>query len=407
MIRSFSLIGAVLCILSGCFSGVPEQGNSTLALGAVTGSMAPNLTTASDGRVVISWIEPDSTGHALRFSMLTGEGWQKARTVARGDNWFVNWADFPSVAPLSGSVWAAHWLASQPEGGYAYDVNLSFSTDDGDTWSEEFIPHQDGTPTEHGFVTLFSDTDGLGMVWLDGRKMINDYDANDVTASGMTLRAGSFQIDGSVNQSALIDELTCDCCQTDVALSATGPVATYRDRTTDEIRDIYVSRRIDGEWRSGTRVSNDDWEIPACPVNGPVIQAKGDDVVVTWFTAGNDQPRVMAAWSRDNGETFSSPIKVNQEAPLGHVGAALLANGDLLVGWHSRTNEDGTKLLIRRVSQDGVLGAIHPISEAHDVFAFSVPQLALYGEHVVIAWTRSVDNTYSIGTVLAPIAKFN
>ena len=127
MIRSFSLIGAVLCSLSGCFSGVPEQGNSTLAVGAGTGSMAPNLTTAPDGRVVISWIEPDSTGHALRFSMLTGEGWQKARTVARGDNWFVNWADFPSVAPLSGSVWAAHWLASQPEGGYAYDVNLSFS----------------------------------------------------------------------------------------------------------------------------------------------------------------------------------------------------------------------------------------------------------------------------------------
>ena len=407
MIRSLSLIAATLCILSGCFSGIPEGGNTALALRGATGSMAPNLATGPDGTVAISWIEPDSTGHALRFSILTGEGWQNPRTVARGDNWFVNWADFPSVIPLSGSVWAAHWLVSQPEGGYAYDINLSFSTDNGDTWSEEFIPHQDGTPTEHGFVTLFSDTGDLGMVWLDGRKMINDYDANDVTASGMTLRAASFPINGVVNQSALIDELTCDCCQTDVALSATGPVAAYRDRTTDEIRDIYVSRRIDGEWQSGTRVSNDDWEIPACPVNGPAIQGKGRDVVVTWFTAGNDQPRVMAAWSRDSGETFSSPVKVNQEAPLGHVGAALLPNGDLLVVWHSRTNEDGTKLLIRRVSQDGVLGAIHPISEAHDVFAFSVPQLALYGENLVIAWTRSVDHSYSIGTVLVPIGKFN
>ena len=52
---------------------------------------------------------------------------------------------------------------------YAYDVRLSYSTDDGKTWSPSFLPHHDGTPTEHGFASLFPIGDGFGLVWLDGR----------------------------------------------------------------------------------------------------------------------------------------------------------------------------------------------------------------------------------------------
>ena len=151
--------------------------------------MAPNMVTGPAGTTVLSWIEPASQGHALRYSVLQASGWDTAKQVASGNNWFVNWADFPSVVPLDGDRWAAHWLVSQPEGGYAYDVSVALSADGGQTWSSPFLPHFDATPTEHGFVSLFPDSGGVGLVWLDGRKMVNEYDENDVAASVMTLRS--------------------------------------------------------------------------------------------------------------------------------------------------------------------------------------------------------------------------
>jgi hypothetical protein len=175
------------------------------------------------------------------------------RGASPGDNWFVNWADFPSVVPISGSQWAAHWLVRREAGGYAYDIHAAFSEDAGNSWSEPFVPHTDGTDTEHGFVTLFPDPDGIGMIWLDGRKYINEYDENDVAASGMTLRAAVFRADQTASREVLVDDLICDCCQTDVAMTPSGPVAVYRDRSVDEIRDIYLTRRRVAGRTSGWR----------------------------------------------------------------------------------------------------------------------------------------------------------
>lgn len=400
------LLAALCAVLPGCQPDAPSAQVPALDVPAAAGAMAPNLAAGPDGTVVLSWIEPGAEGHVLRYATLGPNGWDEPGTVARGDNWFVNWADFPSVVPLSDSLWAAHWLQSQPAGGYAYDVLVSFSEDDGATWSEPFLPHTDGTPTEHGFVTLFPDAGGLGLVWLDGRKMVNEFDMNDVASSGMTLRAATFGADQLPIRESLVDSLTCDCCQTDVALTRTGPVAVYRDRTVDEVRDIYVSRREYGEWQEGTRVAADDWEIPACPVNGPIIRASDDEVVVAWFTAANDRPLVKAAWSGDGGKSFGEPVVLNAEAPLGHIGAELTPDGSLIVAWHRREDNGGASLVTRRISASGALSDVIAIEEATDIFAFSVPQVARSGDALVLAWTNEVNDVYSIGSTLVPFERF-
>jgi hypothetical protein len=364
--------------------------------------MGPNLAVGPDGHIVLSWIEPDGDGHALRYASLIDGAWTAPRTVAKGDNWFVNWADFPSVVPVSETLWGAHWLVRQPAGGYAYDIHTSVSRDGGTTWSDPVIPHNDNTDTEHGFVSLFSDSGGLGMVWLDGRKMVNEYDESDVRTSGMTLRSGTFGQDLLPYKDALVDDLVCDCCQTDVALTSDGPVAVYRNRTTDEIRDIYVSRREFGEWQPGHAVNDDHWQIDACPVNGPVIQADGNTVVVAWFTAPEESPEVKVAWSGNSGRSFQEPIRVTSDRPLGHVGAVLLPDGDLALSWLRATGKGGAELLVTRVSSSGAVAAPYVIEEAVDIFAFSVPQLNLDGDDLVVVWTTNSDGISGIGSALVP-----
>lgn len=404
-IRAKSRYAAVVTILVlfGCSQEVPPDTSPTyLPVAAAADSMAPNLSTGPDGTILLSWIEPAADGHALRFSQLVDQAWSEPKVVATGDNWFVNWADFPSVVALSRSLRAAHWLVGREAGGYAYDIHAAFSGDSGVSWSEPFIPHNDGTDTEHGFVSLFPDSNGLGMLWLDGRKMVNEYDENDVRASGMTLRAGTFAQDGLPIREALVDDLVCDCCQTDIALTSDGPVAIYRDRTTDEYRDIYVSRREFGEWQPGVAVNNDRWHIDACPVNGPAIKANGKRVVAAWFTAASDTPAVKVAWSNDAGRTFSDPVSIDSGRPLGRVGAVLLQDGDLAVSWLRSDSAGGGILYLKRISPSGDTSEAISVELAADVFAFSVPQLAVLNSDLILAWTEEIEGIYGVRSALIP-----
>jgi hypothetical protein len=132
-----------------------------LVLDAGPGSGEPHLALGAAGEIVLSYLEPGEVTTSLRFSVLEGDQWQTPRTVAQGDNWVVNWADFPSVVPLSNGIWAAHWLVETEGGPYAYDTVVSLSTDAGHTWSSPVIPHDDGTLTEHGFVSIFPAGEGL------------------------------------------------------------------------------------------------------------------------------------------------------------------------------------------------------------------------------------------------------
>src|SRR5262249_33875689 len=155
-------------------------------------------------------------------------GWSAPRTVATGTNFFVNWADVPSVVRLADGSLAAHWLEiSDPDADEAYDVRLSFSTDDGRTWSTPTSPHHDGTKTEHGFASLFqaAGNAGLGLVWLDGRGMKTmQPGAGAADPGNMSLRGAMFNRGGAQVTETLVDDRVCECCPTAAAVTADGPI---------------------------------------------------------------------------------------------------------------------------------------------------------------------------------------
>ena len=401
----------LVLVTSSCAESERDEsaGIAFLSQIAASGSAEPHLARDADGGAVLSWLEPDKDGSALRFSVLDGADWEAPRTVARGQNWFVNWADFPSVVPIDGGLWAAHWLVKKPGGTYAYDVAVSISKDGGNSWSAPMTPHTDDTRTEHGFVSLFPWRDGIGALWLDGRNMAEDGGEHDGASSrrdGMTLRSAVITADGRIEHEQLADDLVCDCCQTDVAIGPLGPIAVYRDRSPEEIRDIYVMRAVDGRWQPGNAVAGDGWEIAGCPVNGPAIAADGNDVAVAWFTAANEQSRVRMARSHDGAQNFDDPIDVDIERPIGRIGVLLLPGGDTLVSWLADSGRGRAELRARRVARSGDRGADHVIATTSAGRISGFPQMLAYRDKVIFAWTDVSDESTRVRSALVDRALF-
>lgn len=375
----------LLGLIAACSS--PKESDETnvhaLEVPAGPDATGPRASTGPDGTVVLSWMEPDESGSTLWYSELTEDGWQPSKTVVTGVDMFVNWADMPSVMALTETHWVAHWLEMAGNTTYAYHVVVSQSFDRGGTWSETIKPHTDGTPTEHGFVSLYPQDGKVAAIWLDGRKTGNEQ-AADPTASGMTLRSAVIDADGKLHHEQLIDELICDCCQTDVAVAQSGPVAVYRDRTVDEIRDISVSRNVERVWSPGVVLNNDNWQIAGCPVNGPAIDARGNRVAAAWFSAPDQRAAVQVKFSEDGGQSFGRAIQLATKGSLGHVDTVLLPDGSAVVSWLQSSSSGRGDLVARRVMADGELGAIRQI--ASNVPARSVPQLALAVEDIVLVW---------------------
>jgi len=354
-------------------------------------SREPELTTTPDGRVILSWVEKlGDKRYALRAALLDRNGWSEVQTVAQGDNWFINWADFPSVIALKDGTLAAHWLVKSGSATYAYDVNISQSNDTGKSWIKPIVPHRDNTQTEHGFVSLVPLADGrLGAVWLDGRNMKNmkGSDEHGPAPESMTLRYAAIDASGNLSDETELDERVCECCQTSAAVTSEGPVAVYRDRSQSEVRDIYIVRHVNGSWTRPQAVFADNWQINGCPVNGPVIAADGRRVAVAWFTGVADAPRVKIAFSQDAGATFSQPIQIDDGETVGRVDTLLLPDGSALVCWLSG-NVEGGAIKVRRVHADGTVGPAAEIAKTDISRSSGFPRMARLGDEVHFAWTE-------------------
>ena len=227
-----SLLLLPLILVTQAFAGQPPTAPwplrvETLASPAAAGSAQPQLSVSGRG-VLLSWVETTGGTATLRFSERTANGWSAARSVASGSDWFVNWADVPSVVRLADGTLAAHWLQKSGPGTYAYDVRLSYSRDEGKSWAPSFTPHDDGTQTEHGFASLFQlPRVGLGAVWLDGRNMKSGHaGAGGEHGSGdMALRFAGFDRNWKRTGDAALDLRVCECCPTAVAMTSEGPLS--------------------------------------------------------------------------------------------------------------------------------------------------------------------------------------
>jgi hypothetical protein len=352
----------------------------SLASPAGANSSEPQFT-SQGGHVILSWLEVSGERATLRFAERTPSSWSSAQSAAAGTHFFVNSFDVPSVRALADGTLAAHWeeRLGAAEDSDASSVMLSWSKDQGHTWTRPVSPHHDGTKTEHGFVSLFQAPGaGLGVVWIDGRA------TNPETESGdMSLRAAIYDAAGKQLREMVVAPRVCECCSTAVADTSDGVVVAFRNRSAAEVRDIYVTRLAEGRWSAPAIVHADGWMIDACPINGPSIAARGRDVAVAWFMAKGDQGRAFVAFSHDAGRTFGAPVRVDDSGSLGRLGVQLLDDGSAVVMWIEKSSPR-TQLRARIVSAGGMRSA--PVSVA-ETEGSRYPRMVRSGDELLFSWT--------------------
>jgi hypothetical protein len=369
--------------------GAPAITLQPLAAPATGNASLPQMSVSSKG-ALLSWVERAGDLATLKFAERTAVGWTEARTVASGRDWFVNWADVPSVMRLPSGTLVAHWLQKSGPDTYAYDVRLSYSKDDGKTWSASFIPHHDGTKTEHGFASLFPLGDGLGAVWLDGRNMKSAAGHDEHGGGGvMTVHFGQFDKDFKQIAESVVDARVCECCPTAATVTSDGVIAAFRDRSAAEIRDIYTSRLVNGKWSEPAALHADNWKIAACPVNGPALSASGRNVAASWFTVKGEQGQAFVAFSADAGKTYGAPIRIDDGGSLGRVDVALVPDGSAAIATWIEFADQRSQFRARRIDRNGTRSAPVTIAGLAAGRASGYPRMALSGRELVFAWTES------------------
>lgn len=353
---------------------------------AAEGSFAPSLTTAGR-RVLATWIEPTGNGHRLRFATLAEGGWSAPVNIVSSDAMFANWADFPGVTAAGSGALIAHWLRRSGDETYAYDVVLMRSTDDGESWTELGKLHDDDTRSEHGFVSYVPTEEGVRAFWLDGRQTSGGHDGED--AGSMTLRTAEI-VEDRIGPSELVDDRVCDCCQTAALSTASGPLVAFRDRRQGELRDVVVARRGVSGWTGGELLGAQRWEMRGCPVNGPAAAAAGDGVaVVVWYSGGDAQAGVWAAFSEDGGERFGDPVPIDGPRAMGRVDVAGGA-GEAVISWLAPGAADDEALVrLRRVSLAGATGEAVTVAGTGSSRASGFPRLVRLDGRFLVAWVET------------------
>ncbi len=364
--------------------GLPkEKRNTVVPMTSPTGANSSLPYLFSNGeKTLMSWVEKDGDSLTkLKYAELVAGTWQEPLEILQGTDWFVNWADFPMIAENQGNLWS-HVLKKSTSGTYSYDVKMNVLPKGAAHWKTDMTLHSDGTPTEHGFVTILPYKSAFFVTWLDGR---NTQENEAGERGAMTIRAAEVSTEGTIHTESELDRSTCDCCQTTAAITDNGPIVLYRDRSEEEVRDISIVRQIDGKWTSPKSIHNDEWKIKGCPVNGPKAAVLDNNLAVAWFTGAQENPRVQLSLSRDGGARFENPIQIGGANSIGRVDVLLVDTDTAIVSWMEAKDKQAQLKALK--VRSGIKSKELLIANLDASRKTGFPQMELVGDEVYFAWT--------------------
>jgi hypothetical protein len=166
------------------------------------------------------------------------------------------------------------------------------------------------------FEAVALDADGsVFAAWLDKRNRVPAQQGGRNYEGAGLFFASSNDGGATYSEARLAQDNTCECCRLGLAFAGPGrPVIVFRNIFQGGVRDHAIITFSDsvtpGEIH---RVSVDDWQISACPHQGPSLSISAAGTYhVTWYTNGSVRKGLFYARSQDGGRTFSDPLPIGR-----------------------------------------------------------------------------------------------
>ena len=317
----------------------PDEPPTAAAMVSAPGQDAaePAIAAAPDGSVYVVWVEhlpqkhadvyirrfdaeQKPLGDAVRVNPQPG-----GATAWRGDQPTVK------IGADAATVYIGWTARVETAEGAANDLYLSVSRDRGATFDAPVKVNDDRVAADRGMHSLEIDKAGrIFFAWLDERylKTEKPAQATPENGSGETKHshaepnrevyvAVSTDDGKTFAANKKIAANACPCCKTSLASAPDGRLyIAWRQVLDGEFRHIAVSSSADGgnSFAPPAIVSDDRWQISACPVSGAGLAVDSKNTLrVVWFTAGQaGTPGLYAAQSSDGGKTFSARRLVSE-----------------------------------------------------------------------------------------------
>jgi hypothetical protein len=255
-----------------------------------------------------------------------------------------SWAgDAPTVTIAPDTSVYVGWTARSGDG---TNYVVSVSHDGGMTFFAPTKINDDTAPASHGMHSLAIGSDGvIYAAWLDERNIVKEHEMASVDPSdddgfhfvkidhkgpesehkpepnSEVFFAFSEDSGKSFSKNQKLSSDVCPCCKTAVTTNGSDRVyVSWRQVLEGDHRHIAVAASSDSGTTFSPRVivSDDKWQIAACPVSGAAINATASGVNVLWYTAGAEgQAGYYFASSPDGGSKFNSRIFVSGDAASG------------------------------------------------------------------------------------------
>jgi hypothetical protein len=411
-------VTAAFCLLSFAFVAgcAPAAIERDLGL-AGHDNATPFL--ASDGsRVVLAWTasQDGRTNVFVATSQDAGATFSEPRRVNdRDGDARASGEQGPRVA-LTPRAITVLWTSRDA---MASVLRVAESRDDGRSFTPATtLSTQDATGAR-GWGSLVAAEDGrLHAVWLDGRHA-EPHQHGGAPANGpaplklderrraprqdlfhQTWLGSLTSPDAGSAGNQLVADNVCFCCKTAVVAGPGGRVyAAWRHIFPGSVRDIAFAMSSDGgrSFDPPRRVSEDNWQIEACPDDGPALAVDASGGLhIAWPTAvaGSTAGKaIFYAYSPD-GRSFSARVQLNDPdaTAAAHPHVAIAADGRALVVWDDLLNRT-RRVLMRRVGrpaggQPGAIGRLEVLSREAGAY---YPVVAVAGRRELVAWTDTRD----------------
>jgi hypothetical protein len=243
------------------------------------------------------------------------------------------------------------------------------------------------------FEALGLDADGsVFAAWLDKRNRVPARENGQKYDGAGLFFASSRDGGATYSEARLAVDNTCECCRLGLAFAGPGrPVVVFRNIFEGSVRDHAIVAFTDpvtlGEVR---RVSQDDWQIAACPHQGPSLSISAAGTYhVSWYTSGKARKGLFYARSQDEGRTFTDPLPIgrpdrNPSRPNVIAGP----HGTAMV-WKEFDGEKTTVNLM--TSRDDGMSWSKPVEVAATADTSDHPLLISDGKRTFLSWMTKAD----------------